>query len=160
MTTENKELYNQVLEYFKSNNITIPQNILTCIDQAFDEFEFIDEDNSVNLYFKEDAETFENDLTITNANNININGMSSGVYTATYTYTDNVDYIVNEKTDLMFDNEVIETTVDIMSTERSVMESESDWVIVVAETISYGDGDFTRIPRLYIYSPVSGEGIE
>ena len=160
MTNDNKELYNQVLEYFKSNNIVIPQNILDCIDQAFDEFEFIDEDNSVNLYFKEDAETFENDLTITNANNININGMSSGVYTATYTYTDNVDYIVNEKTDLMFDNEVIETTVDIMSNERSVMESESDWVIVVAETISYGDGDFTRIPRLYIYSPVSGEGIE
>lgn len=160
MTNDNKELYNQVLEYFKSNNIVIPQNILDFIDQAFDEFEFIDEDNSVNLYFKEDAETFENDLTITNANNININGMSSGVYTATYTYTDNVDYIVNEKTDLMFDNEVIETTVDIMSNERSVMESESDWVIVVAETISYGDGDFTRIPRLYIYSPVSGEGIE
>lgn len=160
MTNENKELYNQVLDYFKNNNITIPQNILTCIEQAFDEFEFVDEDNSVNLYFKEDAETFENDLTITNANNININGMSSGVYTATYTYTDNVDYIVNEKTDLMFDNEVIETTVDLMSTERSVMESESDWVIVVTETISYGDGDFTRIPRLYIYSPFSGEGIE
>ncbi len=160
MTNENEALYNQVLDYFKNNNITIPQDILTWIETAFNEFDFIDEDNSVNLYFKEDAETFENDLTITNANNININGMSSGVYTATYTYTDNVDYIVNEKTDLMFDNEVIETTVDLMSTERSVMESESDWVIVVTETISYGDGDFTRIPRLYIYSPVSGEGIE
>lgn len=160
MTNENEALYNQVLDYFKNNNITIPQDILTWIETAFNEFDFIDEDNSVNLYFKEDAETFENDLTITNANNININGMSSGVYTATYTYTDNVDYIVNEKTDLMYNNEVIETTVDLMSTERSVMESESDWVIVVTETISYGDGDFTRIPRLYIYSPVSGEGIE
>ena len=159
MSNENELLKKQVLDYFTSNKIEVPEEIQKHIDSVFNEFEF-DQEDSVNIYFQEDLELFESDLTVNNINNVHIDGVSNGVYTGTYTYTENIEYIINEKTELYSGNEAIETLVDIASDERSTIESPADWAVVVLETITYGDGEFTRIPRLYIYSPNEGAGIE
>jgi len=159
MSNENEVLKKQVINYFTSNNIEIPEDILAHINTVFEEFEFNQED-SVNIYFQEDLELFESDLTINNTNNIHIDGPSNGIYTGSYTYTENIEYIINEKTDLYAGEEVIETLVEIVSEERSIITSPADWAVVVLETITYGEGEFTRIPRLYIYSPNEGAGIQ
>jgi len=161
MTNENINLKKQLLDYLSKNNIVIPDDILAHIDKVFEDFEFDDtDDEAVNIYFKEDSELFENDLTITNVNAINITGPSTGTYKGTYTYTENLDYIINEKTDLMFNGEIVETLVDIHSDERTLLDSEVDWAVVVVETINYGEGDYTRTPKLYVYIPVEGEAVE
>ena len=67
--------------------------------EVFDEFELANgEEDSINVYYKEDKEVFESDLTINNNYQIKVNGLSSGVYTATYTFIDNLEYAMNEKT--------------------------------------------------------------
>lgn len=158
MVEENKILKNNIIEYFKECNIEIPSEVKEAIDQVFEEFEFIsNEDDDANIYMKEDILDFQDDLTITNAYNIVIDGISAGVYKATYTYYGDVDYVVNERTDLEYKKEVIETLTDFQYSNKTTIKDPSNWIVTVAESINWGDGDYTRIPKLYIYCPHKGD---
>jgi hypothetical protein len=154
MTKENENLRTNIIEFFKSNDIHLETNILGALDQVFEEFEFIapDGDDAV-IYMKEDITDFQEDLTFVNAYNIKINGISSGIYHATYTYTGDVDYVVNEKTDLMYNDEVVENLLDFNYNNKTTIKNPNEWIIVVVETIQWMDGEYTRIPKLHIYCP-------
>ena len=160
MTQENENLRTNIIEFFKSNDVTMETNILGALDQVFEEFEFIspDGDDAV-IYMKDDILDFQEDTTFINAYNIKVDGISSGIYHATYTYTGEVDYIVNEKTDLMYKDEVIETLVDFQYSTKSQIKNPNDWVIVVVETMQWMDGQYTRIPKLHIYCPFKEKGV-
>ena len=157
--TENEELKGQLLNLFKEDKIELDPEISDVIDEVFDEFDLANgEEDSVNIYFKEDKDVFERDLTINNNYQIKVNGLSSGVYTATYTFIDNLDYAMNEKTILVYDNTLVETLVDFTNKDaRTMIRDENEWCIVVTERICWENGEYTRIPRLYIYVPVTGK---
>ena len=155
--TENEELKGQLLNLFKEDKIDLDPEVVDVFNEVFDEFELANgEEDSINVYYKEDKEVFESDLTINNNYQIKVNGLSSGVYTATYTFIDNLEYAMNEKTDLVYDDTVIETLVDFVNKDaRTMIRDENEWCIVVTERITLENGEYTRIPRLYIYVPVN-----
>ena len=160
MTDENKKLKEGILNILKDNGIEPATNILGALDQVFDEFEFISSGgDDAFLYMKSDILEFQEDMTFTNAYNIVVDGISSGVYNATYTYTGDIDYVVNEQTDLMYKNEVIETLVEFKYQNKTKVKNPDEWVITVVETIHFGDGDYSRIPKLYIYCPYEEKDI-
>lgn len=157
MVEENKVLKENILNYFKECNVDIPSDVEEALNQVFDEFEFIsNDDDDANIYMEEDILDFQEDLTITNAFNIVVDGISSGVYKATYTYIGEVDYVVNERTDLEYKKEVVETLVEFNYSNKTTIKDPTKWIITVAESIHWGDGDYTRIPKLYIYCPHKG----
>lgn len=157
MDERSKQLKESVLNYFKELNITLEPRILESFDQAFDDFDFISQENDdVNIYMKEDINEFQDDLTMTNAYDIVIDGISSGIYNATYTYIDNIEYITNEKTDLRYKDEVIEELVNFQYTRKTKVIDPNEWVISVKETITWTNGDYIRMPKLYIYCPYEG----
>ena len=142
--TENEELKGQLLNLFKEDKIELDPEISDVIDEVFDEFDLANgEEDSVNIYFKEDKDVFERDLTINNNYQIKVNGLSSGVYTATYTFIDNLDYAMNEKTILVYDNTLVETLVDFTNKDAKTISN-------IHKMLNF----FTPVllmPLLYIY---------
>ena len=136
--TENEELKGQLLNLFKEDKIELDPEISDVIDEVFDEFDLANgEEDSVNIYFKEDKDVFERDLTINNNYQIKVNGLSSGVYTATYTFIDNLEYAMNEKTDLIYDNTIIETLVDFTNKDaRTIIKDENEWFVFMSHLIA------------------------
>ena len=157
---ENEELKGQLLNLFKEDKIDLDPEVVDVFNEVFDEFELANgEEDSINIYYKEDKILFESDLTINNNYQIRINGLSSGIYTATYTFIDNLEYAMNEKTELIYDDSVVETLVDFTNKDaKTIIKDENEWCIVVTETICWENGEYTRIPKLYIYVPVNMSG--
>ena len=57
---------------------------------------------------------------------------------------------------LVYDDTVVETLVDFVNKDaRTMIRDENEWCIVVTERITWENGEYTRIPRLYIYVPVN-----
>ena len=72
--TENEELKGQLLNLFKEEKIELDPEISDVINEVFDEFDLANgEEDSVNIYFKEDKDVFERDLTINNNYKIKVN---------------------------------------------------------------------------------------
>ena len=157
MSEENQKLKENLFNYFAEENIEVNEEIKQCFDDVFDQFEFIShEDDDVNIYMEEDVIDFESDLTMRNAFNIVVDGISSGVYQSSYTYYGDIQYVTNETTDLMYKNEVIEKLIDFNYDAQTKIKNTKDWVITVIETITWQNGDYMRIPKLYIYCPYKG----
>lgn len=161
-SAENEQLKQQTLDLFMTNNIEIDSDITDVFNEVFEDFELATgADDSVNIYFKEDLKSFENDMTINNCFQIKVNGISSGVYTATYTYVDNIEYLMNERTDLLYNATVVEKLVEFVDKDRtSIVKDPEEWCIVVTETITWENGEYSRVPKLFIYVPVSGANVE
>ena len=57
-----------------------------------------------------------------------------------------------------YDNTLVETLVDFTNKDaKTMIRDENEWCIVVTERITWENGEYTRIPRLYIYVPVAGK---
>lgn len=153
----NEKLKTWLDNYFADNKINVEESIKSAFEEVFSEFEFISLDNAdIALYFKEDADEFEKDLTLNNFYAIQIDGISGGQWSSTYTYIDNIDnYVVNERTDLCFQNTVIETLTDFQYDATTKIHDRNEWCITVLEKITWTNGNYTRIPTLYIYVPFS-----
>ena len=149
----NLELKKSLLSYLEKSKVNVDSEIRGVIDQVFEEFDFTSQDDAISIYFKDSIAEMQEDLTLNNTYDIKVNGVSSGSYTATYTYTDNIEYVINENTDLYYDDEVVENLLSISSNEKTKITNPNEWVITVTETIDFGNNEFTRIPRLYMYCP-------
>lgn len=157
MSEENVTLKENLFNYFNEEHIEVNDEIKQCLDDVFEQFEFIShEDDDVNIYMLDDVVDFESDLTMHNAFNIVVDGISSGVYQSSYTFYGDIEYVTNETTDLMYKNEVVEKLLDFNYNSQTKIKNEKDWVITVVETIRWQNGDYTRIPKLYIYCPYKG----
>ena len=90
---ENINLKNNLNKFFEDANVEIDDDIEEALEEVFSEFEFISlENDDVSIYFKDDLEEFESDLTLTNVLAIPVDGISSGVWNSTYTYYGDVNY--------------------------------------------------------------------
>lgn len=152
---ENINLKNNLNKFFEDGNIEIADDVKEALEEVFSEFEFISlENDDVSIYFKDDLEEFESDLTLTNVLAIPVDGISSGVWNSTYTYYGDVNYVVNEKTDLVYQNKTVETLTDFGYENKTEVVDPNKWVITVLEKIDWHDGDYARVPKLYIYCPL------
>ena len=79
-----------------------------------------------------------------------------------YTYYGNliVENAFNENIALYDGETMINQISNIEATDTNKLENPEDYCIVLIEEQVFHMGEFTVIPRLYIYIPESGEGIE
>lgn len=158
----NAELKAQTTEFFSKNNIQLPIEVQNAISDVFDENDFNDDD-SVNIYFKEDLDSFQSDTMLLKQLNVQVRGGNSsgdildkysyyGVLTTEGAYSENIALYDGE--------EMINQLSYIEPTEINKVENPDDYCVVVIEESEFHMGEYNVIPRLYIYVPKNGEGIE
>ncbi len=159
-----KLLRQKTFEFLEKNNINMPDDVKTALNDVFDENDFTsDEDDVINIYFKEDLEDFLTETALLTQLNIQVKGgNSSGEVLDKYTYfgnliTENAYY---ENIGFYDGETLIKQHSLIEATDTNRLEDPNSFCIVVIEEQEFHMGEYTVIPRLYIYIPKSGEGIE
>ena len=158
------QLKQKTFEFLSKNNITLPETVNEELNNVFDENDFTsDEEDVINIYFKEDLEDFLTDTVLITQLNIQVKGgNSSGEVLDKYTYygTLNTDDAFYENIGF-YDGEVLVKQHSLIEpTDTNKLADPNDFCIVVIEEQEFHMGEYTVIPRLYIYIPKSGEGIE
>lgn len=143
------EKYNAVIDYFTANEIELSIEIQNSIKDAFEENDVID---SVECYFREDVETFANDITITKKVISNLNGASSGENTDVYSYYGDPEFAVNEYIEICRGDEILTTVTDIQTDEKTSFDPD-DFVILLLEKHKWEDKEYKREYVLLIYCP-------
>ena len=159
-----EELRKNTFNFLEKNNIELPFNVKDALNDAFDENDFTsDEDDIINIYFKEDLEDFLTDTLLLTQLNIQVaGGNSSGDVLDKYTYYGNLITANAFYENIGFYNgeELVKQHSLIEATDTNKLENPNDFCIVVIEEQEFHMGEYTVIPRLYVYIPKSGEGIE
>lgn len=158
------QLKQKTFEFLSKNNIELPIDVKNALNDVFDENDFTsDEEDVINIYFKEDLEDFQTDTVLLTQLNVQIKGgNSSGEILDKYTYygnliTENAFY---ENIGLYDGETLVRQHSLIEPTDTNKLEDPNDYCILVIEEQEFHMGEYTVIPRLYIYIPKSGEGIE
>ena len=158
-----EQLRQKTFEFLQKNNIQLPIDVKNALNDVFDENDFTsDEEDIINIYFKEDLEDFLTDTLLITQLNIQVKGgNSSGEVLDKYSYygvlnTDNAFY---ENIGFYDGETLIKQHSLIEPTDTNKLEDPNDYCIVVIEEQEFHMGEYTVIPRLYIYIPTSGEGI-
>lgn len=153
-----KSLHSRVFDYFKNNKITIPEQVITAINQVFEDVSFSsDDDDVVSIYGKNDSADFETDTELFTQLNIQVDGgNSSGDIVSKYTFYGKLDAenAYTENIGLYSGEKLIDTIHDIKPQHSNKIENLNDWCIVVINEEIFEMGEFNETPRLYIYAPV------
>ena len=152
---ENVRKTNEAVEYIKKFDEELPEIVKNCILDAGEESNI--PINEVFIYFSEDLETFEEDLTLKRSLQINVSDKSSGIFESTYTYYNKVDYAYSEDSATLYNgdkllDEIINETTD----RKTALEDPSDYAVVLKETVTWGK-DIESVNRdlnLYIFCPI------
>ena len=160
---ENNEKLQRVLDYFNEIGIEIPIPVKNNIEDVFDENDQID---SVDLYMKEDAETFLDEASFKDIVIVDLSGKSTGSRHNTFTYYGDLVFDENLVVSLNRGDEVVELIDDIkapFSTDEKECNisrfDENDWVILLIEHITW-EAPCEAEKRenvLIIYCPESGD---
>lgn len=153
-----KDKFNQVLEYFQSEGLTLQTDVKNAIEDAFKENDNIE---NVQCYYKNELDAFEKDLTLTNKIDIYTDGHSIGSVFLTFTYFGQLDFSLSEFTTLLERDEkkdtstVIEKINEIDNTEISSRVYDADeYNIVLLETLTWNTPEKPeRHDQLFIYCP-------
>lgn len=157
-TTENKENqkgFYRVISWFKDQNIEIPIDVGNSIQDAFNENDNLN--NEISLYLKEDAETFCDDMTLTKTVNTRLKKPSDGHSDDVYTYFGNINFVLNEYTNLYDeDGNIIEQITNIKNPNRTKIDV-NNWAVIVIDSLDWSNDISVRTSKLYIYCPVTPE---
>ena len=159
-----EDLRERTFNFFKNNKIELPIPVDNALSDVFDEndFEASAMDEAINIYFKEDIDSFLTDTLIIRQINTQVKGgNSSGLVLDKYDYygvlktkgAETINYA-------LYDGEEIINQVRLVEpTGPNVLDNPADWCIVLIEETEFHMGELQIIPRVYIYVPTSGEGI-
>jgi len=163
MEDSSKTLKEKTKEFLKRNNIQLTIEIQNALEDAFDENDFTEDEDSVNIYFKEDLENFLTDTMLLKQLNVQVKGgNSSGDILEKYTYYGELSTTnaYSENTALYDGETLVSQLTFIEPTAINKLENPVDCCIVVIEETEFHMGEFNVVPRLYLYIPTSGENIE
>lgn len=153
-----REKFQQVIDYFKSENLELPTDVRNSIEDAFMENDNIE---NVQCYYRDELDAFEKDLTLTNKIDIYTDGSSIGSIYITFTYSGQINFSLSEYTTLMERNadkdiaDVVEEITKIDNSERlSEVYDANEYNIVLVETLTWNTPNKPeRHDQLYIYCP-------
>ena len=145
-----KEKFDLVLDYFAASEIELPIEVLNSLQDAFEENETIDE---VNCYFRNDSDTFANDITLKNTINIHLDGKSDGESYDVYSYYGDPEYILNEHSEIFDDKRTsVNVIVDVQYDEKTSFDAD-DFVILLLEKHTWNTPEYKTERQLLIYCP-------
>jgi len=149
------EKHERILNFFSDNKVDLPTDVSNALQDVFNENELIEQ---VEVYFKEDIHEMEEDIKIVNEIDVFLSKPSSGSFQKAFTYFGYVEHSVSEFVKLYgLDNNILEdiTNIDNRSADSKV--DPKDYVILLIETVKWGNTEMKLSPVLYIYCPESFE---
>jgi hypothetical protein len=144
------EKFEKIIEFFKENNIELPIDAKNALEDVFAENDKIDE---VDLYFKDDAGLFGEDLILAKELKAYLNGPSEGVNKNVFTYYGEVDISMSEFVNLYDGDKKIEEITNIDQLDRPTTINSSKYAIVLVETVKWKSTNIDKSLRLYVYCP-------
>lgn len=147
------EKLTKIFEFFSEEDITLPIDVKNSIEDVFNENNNIEE---VNIYFKEDVDLFESDITLTKSVNVHLEGNNDGQSVNVFSYYggENIEYSVSEFVKLYDKGQIIEDITDIDLNKSRTRVNPETYAVVLIENVSWSVGVLSRHPKLYIYCPV------
>ncbi len=159
-------LRKKTFEFFEKYRIELPVQVKNGISDVFDENDFTsDEEDVINIYFREDLEDFEMDTALSVDLNVQATGgNSSGDIFNKFTYYEpnslETKNAVSQHIHIYDGEEMLDSILNIDATASNHLENPNDWGIFLIEEQRFEMGNYEKTQRLYIYSPVSGKGVE
>jgi hypothetical protein len=145
------EKLTKILDFYSENNIDIPIDVKNALEDVFSENDKVDE---VDLYFKDDAALFGEDLILAKELKAYLNAPSEGVNKNVFTYYGEVEISMSEFFNLYDGEKKIEeiTNIDQLDTPTKII-NKSQYAIVLVETVSWKAGKVEKSLRLSMYCP-------
>lgn len=155
--SDNEKIKQKLYDYLQSYKITIPDRIRKSINDVFDENDFVDSDDVMYIYFKNDLEMFESETACANIIYFDIskNRKSSFDIVTKYTYYGKLDFnnSFTEDIKIINDESEIYEVSNIIPTDFNKLENPEDYCIIVLVERIFENGEYSEIPRLYFYVP-------
>jgi hypothetical protein len=145
-----KEKHQRLLEFFKEQGVELPIDVSNALEDVFNENDGIDD---VDVYFKEDADLFGDELVLVNDVKAQLKGPSEGKSNNVFTYYGEVDYSLSEFVKLMDGDKVVEDITNVDQIDMPTTVNKSMFAIVLVEAVEWKNTSMTRKPKLYIYCP-------
>jgi hypothetical protein len=144
----------KIHDFFKESNVEIPIDVSNALEDVFNENDTVE---NVDIYFKDDADVFEDDLILVNNINCELKGQSSGSINNVFTYYGEIDFSLSEFVKLVDGEELIEDITRIDQIDVPSRLNKELYAIVLIEEVKWDKGEIQRLPHLYVYCPEKGE---
>jgi hypothetical protein len=148
------EKYDKIVEFLKESNVELPIDVKNALEDVFNENENIDD---VDVYFKEDADVFQDDLILANDVKANVSAPSEGSINNVFTYYGDLEISLSEFVRLYDNKELIEEVTKIDQLDVPTKLNKERFAIVLVESVKWEKMKVARRPHLYVYCPVNSE---
>lgn len=145
-----KEKHQRLLEFFKEQGVELPIDVNNALEDVFNENDGIED---VDVYFKEDADLFGDELVLVNDVKAQLKGPSEGKSNNVFTYYGEVDYSLSEFVKLMDGDKVLEDITNVDQLDMPTTVNRSMFAIVLIEAVEWKNGTSSKRPKLYVYCP-------
>lgn len=149
---------NKIREFFAESGVDLPIDVSNALEDVFNENDNIEDE--VDIYFREDAEAFEEDLILANNVEAELKGPSKGSANNVFTYFGEIDYSLSEFVRLVDGEEVIEEITKIDQLDIPSRLNRDMYAVVLIESVTWENSQVDRKTHLYIYCPESVDGEE
>jgi hypothetical protein len=145
-----KEKLKKIHEFLSEQGVELPVDVKNALEDVFNENDSVE---NVDVYFKEDADLFGEDITLVNEVKAYLDKPSSGKSNNVFTYYGEVEYSLSEFVRLYRGEEVLEEVTNVDQLDRSSSVNPAMFAIVLIEAVEWVDGKLIKRPHLYIYCP-------
>ena len=145
-----KEKHQRLLEFFKEQGVELPIDVNNALEDVFNENDSVED---VNIYFKEDADLFGEDLILVNDVKAQLKGPSEGKSNNVFTYYGEVDYSLSEFVKLMDGDKVLEEVTNVDQIDAATTINQSMFAIVLIERVEWKDAKISKKAEMYVYCP-------
>jgi hypothetical protein len=145
----------KIYEFFEESKVELPIDVKNAMEDVFTENDGVED---VDIYFLEDSELFEQDLTLKNEVNVYLNSPSKGSSNNVFTYYGEIDFSLSEFVRLYDGETLLEEITRIDLSESPSKLNDSMYAVVLIERLKWEDGKLARHLKLHIYCPKSSEG--
>jgi hypothetical protein len=149
------EKLTKIYDFFNESKIELPTDVKNAIEDVFNENDGVED---VDIYFLEDSELFEKDLTLKNEVNAYLNSPSTGSSNNVFTYYGEIDFSLSEFVKLYDGETLLEEITRIDLADKFTKVNESMFAVVLVERLKWEDGKLAKHLKLHIYCPKSSEG--
>lgn len=159
MKEENSPLQ-LTLNAFKESNVNLPTAVENAVRDVFDENDNI---GTVDFFFMDGVEDFEQELTLENRVTVNLDGTTEGQTNDVFTYYGNLKISLSEFVSLYKGDDLINKITEIDNRERPTeLVDKKDFAVVLVETTKFTqnkgeEGTYEVSDVLRIYCPVMEE---
>jgi len=153
----NKEKMDSIQNFFKDQDIMLPVDVKNSLEDFFMENDDVD---SVQCYFREEAEELERDLKIENNIEIYTDGRSRGKTNSIITYYGSMTYSYSEKIMLYGPNDELLDDISNVEDENNSQLDDRDSYTIILHLVTEWDSERKELKQtseLCIYCPISGE---